>query len=67
MKTQERVREMAVQNYNNTPVGISGVSQPQYLALEQLVKHSWSVERRLWSNERLVHLEFHGNVRREPR
>ncbi|EKM76087.1 hypothetical protein AGABI1DRAFT_131606 [Agaricus bisporus var. burnettii JB137-S8] len=24
MKTQERVREMATQNYNNTPIGISG-------------------------------------------
>jgi hypothetical protein len=38
MKTQERVREMAAQNYNNTPVGISGVSLFLCRALEQLEK-----------------------------
>ncbi len=64
-KSQERVREIALANYNNTPTGLSGVGPvPAYQT--HLTINISLLERGLWPDECLVYILSHGILPGEP-
>lgn len=64
-KSQERVREIAIANYNNTPTGLSGVGLAPTYRTHLTIDIPFS-ERRLWPDECLVHILGYGILPSEP-
>ena len=64
-KSQERVREIALANYNNTPTGLSGVGPVTMNQIHLTIDISL-LERGLWPDECLVHILSHGILPGEP-